>query len=260
MPKKASSKKTAKKKEESFWSTPLVVAWVGIGLLISIILAGMIVGSLGINSADEASPDLEGLTLVQKVARHVSIPEGEEPTVATVEDADEMRQNNPAFYAEAQNGDQLLVWSNVVVLYSESRDLVLNVLPLDIGSVETIQPENVEVSEEVDEEAMAAELLQKEQELAKIEVRNGTRTPLLARNVSDALELEGFATLRPRDARQKGYEKTLIVKLTDEELPETLRFLKEYLNAEVVELPEVETSVEGDVLIIIGANYEASTE
>jgi len=246
MPRKAALKKNT---EVRFWSAPLVIAWVGIGLLISVILAGLVVGAVGVEPTDKKA-DLANLTLVERVSRHISTPQGEEPTVATVEDPEAMRQNNPSFYEKASEGDVLLIWSQMAVLYSPDQDLVLSVLPLNLGSSGSVLPD------EQDEEVLAADLLKKEQELAKIEVLNGTFTPSLAREVSDELELAGFATLRPRDARQKGYANTLIIKRIDVELPETIRILQEMTGGVVEELPAVETVVNGDIIIIIGADYQ----
>ena len=255
MKKKASTRKKVEEKDECesmrFWSTPLLVAWVGIGILISVIIVGMILGSFELKPS--GSEPVEGvaqeLTLVERLGAHISIPEDEEPTIATVEDPEAMRQNNPGFYKKASEGDQLVVWSSLAVLYSPDKDLILAVLPLNVGQV---------VDGEVIEEPvviMEEDPLKKEQELAKVEVLNGTRKAGLARTVSDLLEEEGFTTQRPRDARRKGYEETLVIKNADLDLPESIKALVDLLNAEIAELPEHETVATGDIIVILGSDY-----
>jgi len=229
-------------------STPLIVAWVGIGLLITIILVGVVIGPFRAKPVEKETAVAE-LSLVERIGRHIAIPQEEEPTIARVEDLESMRQNNPTFYENASEGDALVVWSNLAVLYSEDKDLVLAVLPLELGSSDKV------IVEKKDEAQVAVDLLKNEQELAKIEVLNGTYSAGLARVASNVLEEKGFTTLRPRDARRKGYEKSIIIKRIDQELPETLQMLQELFGADVVDLPEAETVVNGDIIVILGSNY-----
>ncbi len=72
--------------------------------------------------------DLE--TLLERVSRLIIVPRGETPTVATVDDANAMRLQDPSFYRDAENGDRVLVWSDKAVLYSMSHDALLAVLPI----------------------------------------------------------------------------------------------------------------------------------
>ncbi|MCR4278337.1 MAG: LytR C-terminal domain-containing protein [bacterium] len=228
--------------------TSLVVAWVGIGLLITIILVGVVIGPLRLKQSATEAPSVE-MSLLEKIGRHIAIPTDEDPTIARVEDVESMRQNNPTFYENASEGDALVVWSNLAVLYSEDKDLVLSVLPLELGSADKV------IVEKKDEAEIAVDLLKNEQELVKIEVLNGTYVAGLARVANDSLEEQGFTTMRPRDARHKGYEKSIIIKRIDQDLPEIMSLLQEQFGAEVVDLPEAETIINGDIIVILGSNY-----
>lgn len=252
------TKQTRTKKETQVetrsTSTPLAIAWIGIGLLITIILVGLALKSVRVKPAAEKekpAPSAE-LTPVQKIGRHLAVPQGENPTIAVIDDPDAMRQNNPTFYEMARVGDILAIWPNLAVLYSVEQDIILAVLPLEIGS----SPDAV-METKISDEEMAASVLAEEQKTLKIEVLNGTNFPGLARTASDALEEEGFTTLRPRDARVKNYATTAVVVRTDAEIPETLKFLKDYFGVDATELPEAETVVNGDIVIILGADYQA---
>ena len=65
------------------------------------------------------------LTTLGRVSRHILITKDPAPIITTLDNADELRQNNPAFYKDAQNGDILLLWRDKAIVYSPKRDLVL---------------------------------------------------------------------------------------------------------------------------------------
>lgn len=72
------------------------------------------------------------LTTVQKVGKIMVLPAGQPSTVATVKDVSKLRQE--AFYANAQNGDILLVYSNAkkAILYRPSTNQIVNVAPVTV--------------------------------------------------------------------------------------------------------------------------------
>lgn len=61
--------------------------------------------------------------ILDKVRKHVEIPDDPKPVVLTVLDADKLKKDNP-FYEKAENGDHLIVTSKWAVLYSPKRDKV----------------------------------------------------------------------------------------------------------------------------------------
>lgn len=69
--------------------------------------------------------------LVSRVGSHMILPSGETPMLATVTDANALAKQQ-SFYANVQNGDKLLVYvqSQKAVLYSPSRDIIVNVGPV----------------------------------------------------------------------------------------------------------------------------------
>lgn len=192
-------------------------------------------------------------TLVERVGKHIYINLDEVPTVATVQDPESLRQTNPAFYENVKVGDRLLIWSDKAVLYSETEDKILSVLPIDLLMQQTAPPTiSTTTAEEpaVDAEEPLAE------EAATIEIRNGTFTPGLAKNLADKLNAAGLETLKPRDAVAKNYAKTIIINLSDKPLTATLEKIKGLVNAEVQDLPSIETNANSDLLIIIGSDYQ----
>ena len=73
-------------------------------------------------------------SLVEKAGKHVELPAGEEPTVATVSDVSKL--SNQTFFANAKNGDKVLIYSKAkqAILYRPSEDRVINIAPLNINS------------------------------------------------------------------------------------------------------------------------------
>ncbi len=189
-----------------------------------------------------ASKDVQ--TLISDVSRHIVVKQDEQPTVATVQDADLLRKQNPEFYKDAQNGDRLLIWSDKAVLYSSSRDLILSVLPINL-------PVNAATSTNTTTTSQTSQ-----QENATIEVRNGSGVAGQAGLLVTKLKGEGMTVLTPTDARVKTrYPKTLVVNASGKELPATLKALQSATGGQVSSAPAGEEPIKGDVLVIIGTDY-----
>lgn len=78
--------------------------------------------------------------LVAKVAKHVLLPSDETPTVLSVTDREKL--SGQAFFANAANGDQVLIFEKAkkAFLYSTDRDIVLEIGPVNFGSTASAQP------------------------------------------------------------------------------------------------------------------------
>lgn len=83
--------------------------------------------------------------LVNRVGKLIVLPEGEQPTVATVSDVESLREQ--PFFAQAKNGDKVLIYTNArkVILYDPVKNKIVEVAPLNIG--ETVPEESEEQPE-----------------------------------------------------------------------------------------------------------------
>lgn len=72
--------------------------------------------------------------VVRKVGRHILLPSGEQPTLATVSDVTKVK--GQPFFANASNGDKVLVYTQArkAILYRPSKDIVIEVAPLNIDA------------------------------------------------------------------------------------------------------------------------------
>jgi hypothetical protein len=71
--------------------------------------------------------------VVNKVAQLMVLPEGEQPTLATVADLAQLR--NQPFFAQAKVGDKVLFYANAkkAILYNPEANKIVEVAPLNLG-------------------------------------------------------------------------------------------------------------------------------
>lgn len=76
----------------------------------------------------------ETQSLVKKAGQLVVLPEGEDPTMATITDIEKLK--NQPFFANAKNGDRVLIYTQAkkAYLYDSVANKILNVAPLNIGT------------------------------------------------------------------------------------------------------------------------------
>ena len=103
-----------------------LIALIIIGL-IAWLAYGYITTKNQLESAKNASGPAQGETqqLVNEVGKLVQLPQGETPTIATVNNATKLQ--NQAFFKDAQNGDKVLIYSKSgkAVLYRPSTNKVI---------------------------------------------------------------------------------------------------------------------------------------
>jgi cytoskeletal protein RodZ len=72
--------------------------------------------------------------LVADVSKLTNLPAGETPTIATVTDVSKLKSQ--AFFAQAQNGDKVLIFTQAkrAYLYRPSTGKIIEIAPINIGS------------------------------------------------------------------------------------------------------------------------------
>ena len=76
----------------------------------------------------------EVASVVSRVSRLIVLPEGEQPTVATVNDPEKLKTQ--PFFANTKVGDRVLIYPNArkAILYNPGTDKIVEVAPLNIGN------------------------------------------------------------------------------------------------------------------------------
>ena len=74
--------------------------------------------------------------LLTEIGSVVDLPEGEIPTVATVQDATKLKEQ--AFFSTAENGDKVLIYTEAkkAFLYRPSTKKIIEIAPVTLGDVE----------------------------------------------------------------------------------------------------------------------------
>lgn len=75
----------------------------------------------------------ESKATIEAVGKLIVLPEGEQPTIATVTDPSKLQDQK--FFVNAKNGDKVLIYTTAkkAILYSPSTNKIVEVAPLNIG-------------------------------------------------------------------------------------------------------------------------------
>lgn len=80
--------------------------------------------------AAQAAAEMETKETIERVGKLIALPEDEQPTVATVSDPAKLKDQ--AFFAKAQTGDKVLIYTQAkkAYLYRPSKGLLIEVAPI----------------------------------------------------------------------------------------------------------------------------------
>jgi len=137
---------TAPRRRKERKSKGLPIGWKKLlgGLILIALIVWLGYGYLTTkNQLEQAknSPSGTGTTqtdqLVGKVGQLVDLPQGETPTIATVNDAAKLK--NQAFFSSAKDGDKVLIYSKAgkAVLYRPSTNRIIEYSTVNLGSSPT---------------------------------------------------------------------------------------------------------------------------
>ena len=161
--------------------------------------------------------------VIEKVGRLMVLSTEEQPTVATIQDAEALSQDQP-FFRDAQNGDKVLLYRDKAIIYNPTADMVVNVGPVFAQDAAT--------------------------ETIAIDVRNGTGVAGEAGKLANELDTnEAYRVTSVGDAKNTEYKKTVVVNMGENDVDA----LVEELDAVLVgSMPEGEPATSADIVVIIG--------
>ncbi len=143
------AQKTAQKSSRKKTSTAFKVLM----FIVLVLLIGSVAGSVYLyQKYTETQQKVEKLSTVQgqqelnktqvqqllsKMRTHILLPKDEDPVVATISDI-KLLQSNP-FYADAKNGDNVVVYAKAkkAFIYSPDKDVIINVGAFEIDNQNT---------------------------------------------------------------------------------------------------------------------------
>jgi LytR cell envelope-related transcriptional attenuator len=173
----------------------------------------------------------ETKNIVSSVSAHMSLPQGEEPVIATVKDINKLKSQ--AFFKNAKNGDRVLIYTEAkrAILYRPSTDKIIEVAPVNVGN---------------------------QSEKLSIAVYNGSTVSTMSSEVQTKLKKAfpkvEFTFAKNQDAKKKTYASTLVIDVSTKHSQEAATIAKA-LGATVGKLPAGEVAATGvDLMIIAGGN------
>ncbi len=182
----------------------------------------------------------EAKKITDAVGKLVVLPSDETPTIATVNDKEKLK--NQAFFASAENGDKVLIYTNAkkAILYRPSVNKIIDVAPVNIGG-----------------NNQATQSGQPQQPTAQIKVilLNGTTIVGLTKTFEEQMKQKApQVVVADRDnAKKRDYKQSVLVDLTGKKKEELIA-LSDTLGIKIGPLPEGESTGSADFLILLGAD------
>jgi len=189
-------------------------------------------------------------SLAQEIGQFMILPEGEEPTLATVTDREKLAEQ--PFFQKAENGDKVLIFSQSgrAILYRPSQKKIVDVTSVNVNTptpaptqttTETAPPETVTPSES----AVPV--------IVRVAIRNGSETVGLT-NLKEKLltsVYKNIAVVTKENAAKNSYEETTVIDITGKNSELALQ-VAGTLGGVVAPLPSEEGApTDADILIIV---------
>lgn len=84
------------------------------------------------NNPQKATQE-ENEKIIKKISKLILLPEGEDPTIATVTDPQKLKEQ--PFFAHAEAGDKVLIYTRAgkAILYNPKKNLLVDVAPMNLS-------------------------------------------------------------------------------------------------------------------------------
>lgn len=203
----------------------------------------------------------EAKSLIAKVEKLIELPQGETPTIATVENRNDLAKQT--FFARSKNGDKVLVYQGAkkAFLYRPSTNRIIEVGTVTISQTDPRQPKVAGAQSASNESAPTTTPSNSEPtgsqsvKDVKVVLWNGTSVVGLTHKIEERIrqEIPDVNVVDKDNSKRKDYDKTMVIYLEDKSFSYAERLAK-ILNGKVEKsLPADETTPsEGDIIVIIG--------
>ncbi|MEK7618328.1 MAG: LytR C-terminal domain-containing protein [Patescibacteria group bacterium] len=170
----------------------------------------------------------EGISLLDRINQHILLPHNEEPKIITLKNIQELK-NKETFYEYAQDGDALVQFHSLEIIYNSAADVIVNARTR--GTVAGAETRAV-------------------QGAITIDIRNGAGVAGLAGKTAETFKgVKDFIVQSVGNASRSDYSKTIVVNLSNKEAS---GLEKQFNATSVRDLPAGEQPSSADVVIILG--------
>jgi flagellar basal body-associated protein FliL len=197
-------------------------------------------------SADEKET-AEVNKIIDDLKSVAAVPD-EQPTVATIVDVNVLKEQNPDFYKDAQNGYKLILYTDRAIIFDAVNKKVINMIPVKMNT------ENQESSEN-----KVAPVVKN----VSITILNGTSEEGLSSNLekviaSKKVEATNFSISSKTKASKDNYAKSTVWDVSGGAKANEIKQLADLLGFEYkAGTPEGESVASSDMVIIIGKDYKS---
>lgn len=190
--------------------------------------------------------------LLAKVGGHIILPEEEEPMIATIQDVESLKVEQP-FFEKAQNGDQLIIYSDKAIVYSEERDVLVNVGPVYMQN-QAGEASDKQSAKPVPTKKPVQEQKPQVQQIT-LDIRNGSKTVGVGGELGKRLaDKDEYGVINISNAANTDYTGIILVNLKGKDLGS----LEKELGVKGVSaMPGGEAESRADAVIIIGNVIES---
>ena len=191
------------------------------------------------------NPDLvykgEDKKTIESISRYMELPQGEEPSIATILDITKLKDQK--FFENAQNGDKIIIYNlaRKAILWRPTTNKIIEVAPLVLG----------DQAQTTSQTQTAAPAIASTTQVS-VALYNGAGITGLTKKAEEKIAGIGDINVVARtNAAKNDYAKTLVIDLTGKN-GQLAAELAGSLGGEVAQLPAGEAKPEADILIIAG--------
>jgi len=236
-----------------------VLIFTGIGSSIYFYQKYKSAASQVVGSSQEANLK-EAKDLAKKVGKLIDVPTDEDPSVATINDVEKLKDQT--FFAKAKNGDKLLVYSKAkkAILYDPTLNKIIEVGPVVIPT--PTAPDQTEIQPTSSQNPLDSTLSPTAAPSPtpgpkiSVAIYNGTNTSTAVNTVEMLItgKTKNVDIVSKKNAAARNYTKTLVIDLRGN-MKDSAKTLATLLDGELALLPDGETKpANADFLVIVGAS------
>ena len=164
--------------------------------------------------------------VLAQLGKIMDLPKDAKPMMYLVNDAEALKKDQPGFFSKAKNGDRVIVYSDMAILYDAKANKIMHIGPVDFG----------------------------QQSLGTVPFAlyngSGSEEKLTAFEQKLTTTFKN-AVVKVKDQAGKIYDKTLVIDLNGNN--QEIQKIAEALGGQVAQLPQGEIAPQGiAVLIIVG--------
>lgn len=188
---------------------------------------------------------------VAKIGSLIKLPTDETPTLATVSEADRLK--NMTFFKDAQNGDKVLMYikNRKAYLYRPADEILVEVATINVSDQANANQQQPNV---LGTQQNSTVRNNTSSSVASLTIRNGTQIPNLAATAREKLaSSKNFEVTSTQDAARTDYAQSVVVVLNEEFEQQGKELAKLYKSEPVIVPPQGETVPNTDLLLILGS-------